>query len=265
MFETLGKKQPKKRKKTENEKGGRILQPLFTKSVVDRIIEQITQAIVERRLPPGKKIPTELELCESLGVGRNSVREAIKVLVTMGVLEIRRSEGTYVTAGFSERMLDPILYGLILEGTDTLDLAELRVVFETGVFRYATEKRGDEDIDKLKAALEEMAVGVSVGRPDPEEVLASDLHFHRVVAAAINNPLVEKMNLVLERLTLPRRMEAIRRSIEQNEYQRLVNRHSAMLRVISAQDVGAVDGVILEHFRNWRTSRTVLSGEKKTR
>jgi len=57
-----------------------------------------------------------MELCESLRVGRNSVREAIKILVTMGVLEIRRSEGTFVCKGFSGRMLDPLVYGLILEG-----------------------------------------------------------------------------------------------------------------------------------------------------
>lgn len=65
---------------------------------------------------PGRKIPTELELSGSMGVGRNnSAREAVKALVGMGVPTIRRSEGTFMAEGFSARMLEPMVYGLILE------------------------------------------------------------------------------------------------------------------------------------------------------
>jgi DNA-binding FadR family transcriptional regulator len=84
--------------------------------VVQRIVDSITGAIVEGRLRPGAQIPTEMELSESMGVGRNSVREAIKILEAMGVLDIRRAEGTFVVQGFQNRMLDPLVYGLILEG-----------------------------------------------------------------------------------------------------------------------------------------------------
>ncbi len=62
---------------------------LANKSVVERITDQITNAIINGELKPGDKIPTEVELCESFGVGRNSVREAIKVLEAYGVLEIK--------------------------------------------------------------------------------------------------------------------------------------------------------------------------------
>ena len=60
--------------------------------------------MLNRELRPGDKIPTEAELAESMGVGRNSIREAIKILVYLGVLEIRRAEGTFVCEGFSESM-----------------------------------------------------------------------------------------------------------------------------------------------------------------
>ena len=114
--------------------------PLSTGSVVEQIIRRLTEALSNRELQPGQKIPTEMELCESLQVGRNSVREAIKILVAMGVLEIRRSEGTFVCRGFSSRMLDPLVYGLILEGGGSGKLIELRRIFVNRRFHHLSER-----------------------------------------------------------------------------------------------------------------------------
>ena len=82
---------------------------------MQQVINSLTDAMLNRRLRPGDKIPTETELAETLGVGRNSIREAIKILVYLGVLEIRRAEGTFVCEGFSEGMIDPMIYGIILD------------------------------------------------------------------------------------------------------------------------------------------------------
>ena len=94
------------------------LKRLNSESVVQRVINCLTDAMLTKQLKPGDKIPTEMELSESLGVGRNSIREAIKILVYLGVLEIRRAEGTFVCEGFSESMIDPMVYGIILDKTD---------------------------------------------------------------------------------------------------------------------------------------------------
>ena len=110
-----------------------LLKPMRNKSIVDRIIGRISDTIMSGELKPGDKIPTELELSESLGVGRNSVREAVKSLVAMGVLNIRRSEGTFVAEGFSMRMLEPMAYGLVLEGGNSSAVLELRYVVDTGI------------------------------------------------------------------------------------------------------------------------------------
>ena len=96
--------------------------PIASKSVVDRIIDETTSAIIDGSLKPGDKIPTEMELCESFQVGRNSVREAIKILEAFGVVYIKRAEGTFVSSSFNNRMLDSILYGLILQKESTDDI-----------------------------------------------------------------------------------------------------------------------------------------------
>ena len=232
-----------------------LLQPLASKSVVDRIIDRLTQAIVDRQLKPGQKIPTEIELCESMQVGRNSVREAIKVLVTMGVLEIRRSEGTFVTRGFSERMLDPLVYGLLLEKGDSYSIIELRLLFEAGIIRLAIEKRTEQELRELHSALEQM-VDVVTNERELDDVLAADCAFHRVLVKMVKNPLVEKVNVVIERLTKPSRKNATRRLMEANGASCFLSRHQEIVKIIRERDIRSVDSVIDKHFRNWRIANS---------
>ena len=112
------------------------LKKLNNESVVQRVINCLTDAMINKELRPGDKIPTELELSETLGVGRNSIREAIKILVYLGVLEIRRAEGTFVCEGFTESMIDPMIYGIILDKADSYDnLMELREMMEAEIGR----------------------------------------------------------------------------------------------------------------------------------
>ena len=85
------------------------LKKVSSESVVQQVINALTDAMINRELRPGDKIPTEAEMAENMGVGRNSIREAIKILVYLGVLEIRRAEGTFVCEGFSESMIDPMI------------------------------------------------------------------------------------------------------------------------------------------------------------
>ena len=78
------------------EKTSFLKEPVGGQSVVNKIVDNITNAIINGELNPGDKIPTEAELSESMGAGRNSVREAIKVLEAYGVVHIKRAEGTFV-------------------------------------------------------------------------------------------------------------------------------------------------------------------------
>ena len=230
-----------------------LLIPFENKSVVDRIIDRLTKAILNKEYLPGQKIPTEAELCESMRVGRNSVREAIKILVAMGVLVIRRSEGTFVTEGFSERMLDPMVYGLILESGDSSAVIELRKLFDTGVFQLAIQKRTEEDVAELARCLDDMARLVK-SRPGEEELLREDIKFHRLIGQMARNPLADKISVVIERLTLPTRAQAVRAFIEHGEYEGFVGKHADMVRIIAERDDASVARVIDDHYSHWKTS-----------
>lgn len=231
---------------------GGLLEPFENKSVVERIIDRLTQAIFSKELLPGQKIPTEAELCESLRVGRNSVREAIKTMVAMGVLEIRRSEGTFVREGFSERMLDPMIYGLVLSGGDPYSVIELRKLFDTGMLQLALRKRTDAQIDKLRESLAALS---RVVRENPHEdaILREDIAFHRIICEMGHNPLADKISMVIERLTMPSRMQATRRFLERGEFDSFIRKHEDMVRIIEERDDSMVARVIDDHYTHWKS------------
>ena len=118
--------------------GASYLRNLKSESVVQQVINCLTDGMISGELRPGDRLPSEPELASQLGVARTSVREATKILTYLGVLESRRSEGTFVAGGFSESMIDPMVYGIILgRGKDFDSLIELRELIEYGIMRLA--------------------------------------------------------------------------------------------------------------------------------
>lgn len=236
----------------EGESRGSLMTPMVSRSVVDRIITRITDAIISGELLPGQKIPTESELCENLQVGRNSVREAIKALVAMGVLEIRRAEGTFVAAGFSDRMLDPMVYGLILEGGNSPAIIELRRLFEIGILKLAIEKASKAEVKQMEEALEALRSVVKKRPADRDEILEADINFHKTLEQAVNNPLVSKISVVIERLSRVTRARTVEHFIKNGELQEMVTLHQRVLDTVVKRDETAVAGVVDEHFKYWK-------------
>ena len=129
---------------------------LKKESVVQSVINCLTDAMRNKELKPGDRIPPEPELAASMGVARSSVREAIKILSYLGVLESKRSEGTFVCSGFQESMIDPMIYGIILNQDSFENLMELREMVEAGIMRLASQKYDEKDGRALEALLDQM-------------------------------------------------------------------------------------------------------------
>ena len=143
------------------EKTSFLKEPVGGQSVVNKIVDNITNAIINGELNPGDKIPTEAELSESMGVGRNSVREAIKVLEAYGVVHIKRAEGTFVSQEYDSRMIYPVLYGIILQKDSTSQIVELRKVIDVGLLQLAVDKLRSKSLEQtqmeaIEKAMEEL-------------------------------------------------------------------------------------------------------------
>lgn len=113
------------------------------KSVVDQVADGIISRIIDGSLHPGDKLPTEMELCRQFGAGRNSVREAVKKLQAYGILYIKRADGTFVSESYNQKMLDPMLYSIILQKNSWRDFVKLRSVIDIGTLNLVIQR---EDI-----------------------------------------------------------------------------------------------------------------------
>lgn len=207
-------------------------------SVVQQIINSLTDAMMSRKLRPGDRIPTESELAEELGVGRNSVREAIKILVYLGVLEIRRAQGTFVCEGFSESMIDPMIYGIILDKEDSYeDLIELRELMEVGVMQLAMKKLSQEKVDGLEKRLNCMREEVKKGPENVEAVFLADNAFHDEISDMGENPLVGKINQVVRVLTHAMRFQTVRNLLEAGQEQEFLEAHEKLFQMMKEKDM----------------------------
>ena len=152
------------------EKTSFLKEPVGGQSVVNKIVDNITNAIINGELNPGDKIPTEAELSESMGAGRNSVREAIKVLEAYGVVHIKRAEGTFVSQEYDSRMIYPVLYGIILQKDSTSQIVELRKVIDVGLLQLAVDKLRSKSLEQtqmeaIEKAMEELEYQAHMDKP----------------------------------------------------------------------------------------------------
>ena len=204
-----------------------------TTSVVQQVIDAITMAIINKELTPGSKIPTEMELSESLGIGRLSIREAIKVLIYYGILEIRRPEGTFVCQGFSENLIDPALYGIILNTDESYaHIKELRLLMEVSVIKLAIKKSSEKDKERLKARYYDLSQAISETPCDPEKVFKADNDFHRVVSEMGGNPLIDKINSLVRLLTHEIRHKEVTKMVVNGKGETLLIAHQDLCNII---------------------------------
>ena len=214
---------------------------LKKESVVQSVINCITDGIRSGELKPGDRIMPEPELAASLGVARSSVREAIKILSYLGVLESKRSEGTFIGSGFKESMIGPLVYGIILNQDSFEDLMELRQMLEAGSMRLAIRKCEDSELRALETLLARMRQIVESTGNRAEEFFETDNAFHDLIEEMGKNPLADKINRVVRTLTHAMRYETVKKMIETGRGEELVDAHARLLEILKTKDVRNLD------------------------
>ena len=210
-------------------------------NAVQQIIDAFTQSLVTGELKPGDQIPTEIELSEKFGVARNTAREAIKILVAMGVLEIRRPVGTFVCEGFTEPMISPLLYGVILGRGDSYDeLMDLREIMETGTMLTVIRNAADEEIATLFGPLAALKEACRQKEPAVQEVFERDDRFHETMMALTHNRILEQIAGTVRTMTHDMRLESVKLMLSAGRAEELYQAHERLCRILSDRDVEAV-------------------------
>ena len=213
------------------------LKSLKKESVVQSVINCLTDAIRAEDLKPGDKIPPEPELAETLGVARSSVREAIKILTYLGVLESKRSEGTFVCSGYKESMIDPMVYGIILNQDSFDNLMELREMTEVGMMRLAIEHHDESELEELEAILGEMERALNLKENRVDTFFQADNRFHDKIAEMGKNPMADKINRVVRSLTHAVRYQTVSAMILGGMSDKLQDAHVQLFEAIKSADL----------------------------
>ena len=162
--------------------------------MVDRILlsektaEKIKKLIIENKYQPGDKLPNEIELAETLNVGRSTIREAIKILISINIVEIKRGKGTFVckNPGLIE---DPFGVTFLNEKQLLQHLLETRLIFEPEIAALAARRATEEEIERLKENKITMEDNFKKGKT----LLSDDVEFHRLIAKSTKNPVLQRI------------------------------------------------------------------------
>jgi len=186
-----------------------MFRPVERARAFEHVVEQVERAIVGGELQPGDYLPSERSLVDEFRVGRSTVREALRVLEGVGLVEVipGSPKGPRVaqTAGLA---LGRVIRGLVhVEGIQQVDIVEYRMMMGSTCNLLAAHLRTDEHLAKMRTALDHMRSCLDA---DDEEFAQADLQFHAVIAEAAGNALMSQTAKVINKLAFEMVTDTIR-------------------------------------------------------
>lgn len=158
--------------------------PVKRQSLADEVAERLQQQLRSRKYLVGQKLPTEPELMQEFGVGRSSIREAVRILVNAGLVKVQQGLGTFVLA--QEETTEPL--SKRLQRAHFRDLDEVRLLLETKIAEKAALRRTPKDIANMKKFLQQRKRYAKAN--NQEACIQADVNFHSSVAEASKNEII---------------------------------------------------------------------------
>lgn len=229
-----------------------LFEPLPKGPISEIIVQRITEALIRGELKPGDKIPTEQEFSERLEVGRNAVREAIKVLVAFGVLEVRRSEGTFVVEQYHPNLIMPLLYGLPMTDKSTQDILEFKVGIHYVMFYLAMLSASDEEIAQLRK-LCDIFYETSVKTPvDMQELFETSEQYNLYLGEITHNPMFQQLNEITLRVAKYSRMKTFEVTIARGQPSIWAETYYQDLPILERRNKNAIPALIEKRLKLWK-------------
>ena len=227
-------------------------------AVTDDVILRIKEMIHSGALAPGDRLPPEKELGELLGASRNSLREAVKALEVIRVLDVRRGDGTYVTSLEPHLLLEVLSFAADLHSDDSvLEMFAVRRMLEPQAAAHAARAMSDEEV----AALASEVASVS-GDTDTEALVRHDSEFHRAIVAGLGNGYLSSLVESLAAHTV--RARVWRGLTQGGAKDRTISEHREIVAAIAAGDAELAAALMTAHIagvESWLRDATVVTGD----
>lgn len=223
---------------------GLSYEPIERQKVYELIADQLLRRISNGRLHPGDQLPTERELTQAFGAGRSSVREALRMLESKGVIE-DVGNGSFVVSGWANPLNTSLRLLLNLDQATMLDVYELRRILECEAAGLAAERRTEAHLELMDAAIAEMAAALERSDGDrAASYIDGDLRFHLAIAEATRNGVIlHTMGALRE--VIRRALTSIFRIPGSPEHSQ--DHHRAIREAIAVRDADAARAEMLAH------------------
>ncbi len=175
------------------------------KKIWEQVVDQIKSLIISGKWEIGRQLPAEIELAKEFGVSRPTLREAIKHLSLLGLIEVRHGQGSFVTTPNNESFMRPLASMLIQEKQSTLEIVEARIMIETTTAFLAAKRITEDDILILKNNLLKM----EQCKNNIDEYVEIDHLFHKQIALAAKNIIIIKMFEAVEDLLVTQQFRKV--------------------------------------------------------
>jgi GntR family transcriptional regulator, transcriptional repressor for pyruvate dehydrogenase complex len=217
--------------------------PVKNTKVYEQVIEQIKEMITSGKLKKGDRLPPERELVEQLQVSRTSIREAIRALQIIGLVECRQGGGNFIKESFENSLFEPLSIMFVLQNSKPEEILELRKIVEVETAALAAEKINDKELKELKAIIDQLRAS------DDEELNATlDKKFHYRIAHASGNFLVVSVLSAVSSLVDSFIKDAREMILKQNENKEvLMEHHENIYNALLHHDISMAAKVMRKH------------------
>ncbi|MEE3953706.1 FadR/GntR family transcriptional regulator [Peribacillus frigoritolerans] len=240
-----------------------VYKKIKPKKIYEEVSDELYEMIRSGSLKPGEQLDSIQQLAENFQVGRPAIREALSALSSMGLIEIKQGEGTFVKTFDPAIMNHPLSAALLMDQDNIKHLLEVRKILESGTAEVAAKKRTEENLIELK----DMLFNMDKVSDDEELSDKADISFHVAVANASQNELlITLMNHVSELMT--EKMRDIRRVAlysEEMTLKQLYQQHVRIYDAIVAQDEDEARSAMLFHLQSVEESldRVIQKNQQK--
>ncbi len=223
------------------------MEPISSKTVVEQIVDRMTNAMMEGHYKIGMKLPSEFVLMEELNVSRNSLREAMKIMSAMGIVEIKRGDGTYIAKEVKANVFDSVIYSIMFESSSNNEIVEYRKILDEAVLKVAMYKISDEEIENLQFLINQMQFYSQ--KNDFDKVAELDYQFHiHLIECSRNSFLIRNLKSVYK-VFYP----TIKKNIRTEEaFARADVHHQMMLEVLKNKDESLIRQAIDDSLSSWK-------------